>query len=184
MTPPRHLDLVSHWRIAAPLAPVWAALADPAHWPLWWPAVQRVQTLQAGADGGVGGRQRLAWSAGGPFSGVIELETLDALPPAWLRARAGRQRAVAGRSALQGECIWLLRAEGGSGSARDFNPITQLAPVGPVTQVTHVWRLALGAGPARWGLLALAPLLRALHGRVMRAGALGLARHLAGEQRP
>ncbi len=175
MTPPRHLDLVSHWRIAAPLAPVWAALADPAHWPRWWPAVQRVQTLQAGADGGVGGRQRLAWSAGGPFSGVIELETLDALPPAWLRARAGRQRAGKGRSALQGECIWLLRAEGDSGLAGNASP---------VTQVTHVWRLAPGAGPARWGLLALAPLLRALHGRVMRAGALGLARHLADEQRP
>lgn len=30
-------DLVSHWHLDAPVERVWAALADPAGWPGWWP---------------------------------------------------------------------------------------------------------------------------------------------------
>ena len=155
----RPLDLISQWQIAAPLAPVWAALADPAGWPQWWPALRLAQAPLPGDTRLVSQRLRLAWSAGGPFQGEIELEPLEALPLERLRLRSGGPRG-ARRAALQGECIWLLRSEAG------------------LTQLTHVWRLTPGAGPVRWLQPAVAPLLRALHGRVMQAGAAGLARHL------
>lgn len=156
---PRPLDLIGHWQIAAPMAPVWAALADPAGWPGWWPAWHPAQALHPGAAGPAGQRQRLAWSAGGAFHGEIELATLEALPPERLRQRSGGPPG-APQAMLQGECIWLLRSDTG------------------LTQVTHVWRLDPATGLTRWQQLAWAPLLRALHGRVMQAGAAGLARHL------
>ena len=156
---PRPLDLISHWQFAAPLAPVWSALADPAGWPQWWPAVGPARVLAAAETGLAARRLRLAWSAGAPFMGEIELTTLEALPPERLRQRSS---AVPGakQALLQGECIWLLRSDAG------------------LTQVTHVWRLDPCAGALGWLQPAWAPPLRALHGRVMRAGALGLARHL------
>lgn len=157
--PLRPLDLISRWQIAAPLAAVWPALADPAGWPLWWPALGPARVLPARDLGMAGHGLRLAWSAGGPFKGEIVLATLEALPPERLRQRSS---AVPGakQALLQGECIWLLRSDAG------------------LTQVTHVWRLDPCAGALRWLQPAWAPPLRALHGRVMRAGALGLARHL------
>ena len=155
----RPLDLISHWQIAAPLAAVWAALADPSGWPQWWPALRLAKAPQPGNAGPATQGLRLAWSAGGPFQGEIELATREALPPERLRLRSG---AVPGarRARLQGECIWLLRSDAG------------------LTQVTHVWRLDPGAGTTRWLQPAWAPLLRGLHGQVMQAGASGLARQL------
>ena len=121
--PARPLDLISHWQIAAPPSQVFAALADPAQWPQWWPALRPApQPGAAAAPRGIR-PQRLAWSAGGPFQGLIDLQTLEALAPERLRLRSGRAPVAAGPAALQGECIWLLRAEAG------------------LTQVTHVWRL-------------------------------------------
>ena len=156
---PRPLDLISHWQIAAPLAPVWSALADPAGWPLWWPALGPARVLPVAQPGMADDSLRLAWSAGGPFKGEIVLTTLEALPSERLRQRSGALPG-ARRALLQGECIWLLRSDAG------------------LTQVTHVWRLDPRAGMPGWLQPAWAPLLKALHGRVMRAGALGLARHL------
>lgn len=163
MTPCSHdpspLDLIGHWQIAAPLAPVWAALADPAGWPDWWPAWRPAQAQPPADAGPALQRRRLAWSAGGPFHSELELTTLEALPPERLRLRSGGLPGAA-QALLQGECIWLLRSDAG------------------LTQVTHVWRLDPVTGLTRWQQLAWAPLLRALHGRGMRAGAVGLGRHL------
>ena len=156
---PRPLDLVSHWQIAAPPAAVWAALADPAGWPRWWPALRPVRAPPAGDPGLADPWLSLAWSAGGPFRGEIALATLEALPPERLRQRSAALPG-ARRAWLQGECIWLLRCDAG------------------LTQVTHVWRLDPCDGMLGWLQPVWAPLLRALHGRVMRAGALGLARQL------
>ena len=144
---------------AAPRASTTVALADPAGWPQWWPAWRPAQALHPGDAGRARQRRRLAWWAGGPFHGEIELATLEALPPERLRLRSGGVPG-ARQALLQGECIWLLRSDAG------------------LTQVTHVWRLDPGTGISRWQQLAWAPLLRALHGRVMRASAVGLARHL------
>ena len=150
-----HFDLVSHWRIAAPVERVWAALTDPQSWPLWWPYVRDVRTLRRGDVNGVGSVRRIQWATRLPYQIVIEVEALEALRPERLRGRS--------RGQLQGEGIWLLRADGAS------------------TAVTYVWRVQLG----KLWMRCLAPLLAAVfrwnHDGVMRAGEIGLTRYLAAE---
>ena len=150
--PERHFDLVSHWRIGAPVERVWAALADAETWPHWWPSVRAVHSLKNGDADGLGGVRRIEWAARLPYGRVLEIERVEALRPERLRARA--------RGRLQGEGIWLLREDVHEDPG--------------FTHVTYVWRMHAMRPWMRW----LAPLLRFSHARVMREGAAGLARHL------
>jgi len=147
-----HFDLVSHWRIAAPVEAVWAALADAETWPRWWPYVRSVRTLRAGGADGLGSVRRIEWATRLPYELVIEVEAVESLRPQRLRGRS--------RGQLDGEGIWLLRAEG------------------RYTDVTYVWRVQLAKRWMRWLAPLLAPLFRWNHAGVMRAGGQGLARHL------
>lgn len=148
-----HFDLVSHWRIAAPVEQVWAALADPDGWPRWWPFVRSVQTLHPGDGDGVGCVRRMRWATRLPYELVIEVEALEALRHERIRGRS--------RGQLDGVGLWLLRGEGGC------------------TDVTYVWRVELTRPWMRRLAPLLAPLFRWNHDGVMRAGEAGLARHLA-----
>jgi len=148
----RHFDLVSHWRIAAPVERVWAALTDVERWPQWWPYVRSVRTLRQGDARGLGSVRRIAWATRLPYEIVIDVEAVESLPPERLRGRSCGQ--------LHGEGIWLLRSEPG------------------FTAVTYVWRVELGRRWMRWLAPVLAPLFRWNHAAVMRAGGIGLARHL------
>lgn len=149
----QHFDLVSHWRLAAPVERVWAALADPESWPLWWPCVRSVQLVRAGGPDGLGSVRRFKWATRLPYDIDIEIESVESLRLQRLRGRSSGQ--------LQGEGIWLLRSEGAS------------------TDVTYVWRVSLGKSWMRWTAPLLAPLFRWNHASVMRAGGVGLARYLA-----
>ncbi len=149
---PQHFDLVSHWRIDAPVERVWAALADPSGWPLWWPYVRQVRTLREGDPDGVGAVRRIDWRTRLPYSVCIDVEGVEVLPPQHLRARA--------RGQLEGEGLWLLRPSSGG------------------TDVTYVWRVKLTRRWMRWLAPLLAPLLCWNHDGVMRAGEAGLRRHL------
>lgn len=146
-------DLVSHWRLHAPVECVWAALTNPASWPGWWPHVQRVRTLREGGPDGIGAVQRIEWSTLLPYRIVIEVEAVESVRFQRLRGRA--------RGQLDGEGLWLLRAEDG------------------VTDVTHVWRVHLVKYWMRGLAPLLAPAFRWNHQAVMRAGEAGLQRHLA-----
>lgn len=147
--PIRHpLDLVSHWRLQAPVEPVWAALADPGGWSRWWPQVRQVRTLREGGADGVGRVCRITWTTRLPVHLEIEVEAIERVHHQRLRGRT--------RGPLDGEDLWLLRSEGG------------------VTHLTHVWRVHLVRPWMRW----LAPLIRWRHARVMRAGERGLQRQL------
>lgn len=150
--PSTHFDLVSHWHIAAPVDRVWAALSDPESWPRWWPYVQAVRTLRAGDARGVGSIRRIHWATRLPYRIVIEVEAIEALRHERLRGRS--------RGQLEGEGLWLLRAEGGR------------------TDVTYVWRVELAKPWMRWLAPLLAPVFRWNHDAVMRAGGAGLARYL------
>ncbi len=151
-----HFDLVSHWHIAAPVERVWAALIAPDSWPQWWPYVRSVRTLRKGDANGLGSVRRIEWATRLPYSIVIEVEAVESLRFERLRGRS--------RGQLRGEGIWLLRSEG------------------QATDVTYVWRVELGKRWMRWLAPLLAPLFRWNHDGVMRAGGVGLARHLgAGE---
>lgn len=150
-----HVDLLSHWHLAAPVHQVWAALADVPAWPHWWPQVRRVQLVAAGAPGGVGRVHRIHWASGLGYAVALEIEAVEVLPPERLRGRA--------RGTMQGEGVWLLSAEPGG------------------TQLTYLWRVRLVTRWMRWLAPLLAPVFRRNHERVMRAGADGLARYLAAQ---
>jgi hypothetical protein len=152
--PRTHFDLVSHWRIPAPVDRVWAALTDPEGWPNWWPCVRAVRTLRSGDPSGVGSVRSIRWSTWLPYEIVIEVEAVEALRHERLRGRS--------RGQVRGEGIWLLRAAEG------------------LTDVTYVWRVELAEPWMRWLAPLLAPLFRWNHDGVMRAGEAGLIRHLAG----
>lgn len=147
-----HFDLVSHWRIHAPVDRVWDALTDPMTWPRWWPYVQRVQTLREGGVDGVGSVCRIDWSTRLPCRIAIEVEAVESVRHQRLRGRSHRQ--------FDGEGLWLLRAEAG------------------FTDVTYVWRVQLARRWMRWLAPLLAPVLRWNHDGVMRAGEAGLRHHL------
>jgi hypothetical protein len=152
--PGPRIDLISHWRIAAPAERVWAALAEPETWPAWWPSVVAVQTLRrAGADG-VGGIRRIEWRTHLAGRLAFELEAMEAVPLERLRSRA--------RGPLNGDDIWLVRRDG------------------PRTELTYVWRVEIAPRLARAFTPLLAPLLRRNHASIMRAGEAGLDRLLGG----
>lgn len=151
MTAP-HLDLISHWRLAAPAERVWAALADPEGWPIWWPNVRSVRCLRYGNENGSGSLRRIEWATALFGRVVIDVEAIETQRPERLRGRL--------TGALRGDGIWLLRAEAG------------------FTDVTAVWRIELVNPWMRWLAPLLAPLFRWSHAGVMRAGCSGLARHL------
>jgi len=149
-----HFDLASHWRIAAPVERVWAALNDPQAWPRWWPNVREVRTLRQGDPaGGMGTVWRIVWATRLPYRVVIDVEAVEAVQYERLRARS--------RGRLRGEGIWLLRDGRGC------------------TSVTYVWRVGIATPWLRWLSPLLAPVFRWNHDGVMRAGCEGLQRYLA-----
>lgn len=150
--PSSHFDLISQWRIEAPVERVWTALTDPASWPQWWPYVLNVQTLRTGAADGVGSARRIEWATRLPYRLQIEVEAVESVHLQRLRARS--------RGQLDGEGLWLLRADEG------------------FTNVTYVWRVQLVKPWMRWLSPLLAPVFRWNHNAVMRAGELGLRCHL------
>ncbi len=147
-----HFDLVSQWRIDAPVERVWAALTDPSSWPRWWPYVREVRTLREGGTDGVGSVRRIDWATRLPYGIVIEVEAIESVRLQRLRARS--------RGQLEGEGLWLLRAEDG------------------YTDVTYVWRVHVVKRWMRWLAPLFAPVFRWNHDGVMRAGEAGLRRHL------
>jgi hypothetical protein len=147
-----HFDLVSHWRIHAPVARVWAELTDPAGWPRWWPYVRGVRTLRKGDPDGVGAVRRMEWATRLPYRLVIDVEAVESVRHQRLRGRS--------RGHLVGDGLWLLRAEPG------------------FTDVTYVWRVSLTRRWMRWLAPLLAPVFRWNHAGVMRAGEDGLRRRL------
>ena len=148
-----HFDLVSHWRVHAPIDRVWDALVDVERWARWWPYVRAVQSLRSGGSDGLGCQWRIEWATRLPYRLVIDVETIDMQKPERLRGRSMGQ--------LRGEGIWLLRFEGG------------------ITDITYVYRVELATPWMRCLAPLLAPLFRWNHEGVMRAGSRGLVRYLA-----
>ncbi len=151
--PAASFDLVSHWRIRAPVERVWAALTDPASWPRWWPCVRAVRTLHEGGADGVGSVRRFDWATRLPYRIVIEVETVESVRLQRLRGRS--------RGQLEGTGLWLLRSDA------------------TYTDVTYVWRVRLVKRWMRWLAPLLAPVFRWNHAAVMRAGEHGLRRYLS-----
>jgi hypothetical protein len=114
-----------------------------------------VSTLRAGGSDGVGSVRRIAWATRLPYRIVVEIEAVEAVRHQRLRGRS--------RGQLEGEGVWLLRAEDGC------------------TDVTYVWRVRLVKRWMRSLAPVLAPVFRWNHDGIMRAGEAGLNRHLGRE---
>lgn len=152
-----YFDLVSHWRLDAPVSRVWRAITDTEHWPRWWPGVVDVKRLKDGDEVGVGRVQQITFRTGLGYRLHLDLEVTEVKRQERLRARAA--------GTLAGEGIWLMK---------------QAAPeLGGHTDVTFVWRVTLPPGILRRLAPVLGVVFRWNHRRVMRAGRIGLIRYLA-----
>jgi uncharacterized protein YndB with AHSA1/START domain len=146
-------ELLTQWRLQAPIERVWEAISRPEDWPSWWPYVRAVTPLREGEPGGLGAVKRMAWSTRLPYGLAFDAETVEVQRPFRLRALA--------RGELEGEGLWELRADGDGG-----------------TWVNYRWRVDLHRPWMRRLAPLAAPVFRWNHRGVMAAGGQGLARHL------
>lgn len=123
-------ELVSHWRIAAPLDRVWAEIVDVDAWPSWWRAVRKVERLRDGDIEGIGAVRRITWATALPYTITFDVESTRSEPMYQLEGRATGE--------LNGVGIWTLTSDG------------------DITTVRYDWRVDLGKAWMR----AFAPILR------------------------
>lgn len=146
------------WQLDAPLDAVWQAIVDAEAWPLWWPGVETVVTLERGqGPGGLGSRQRFTWRGALPYR-LSFVACLTRVEP--LRLLEGR---VAGE--LEGVGCWRFGC-----STPRRSPVQSWVRFDWRVRTTPLWMnlIAPLAGPVfRWN-----------HEVLMRAGGSGLARHL------
>ena len=145
-------DLLTTWRIHAPLEEVYAAIHDSPRWPEWWPAVKEVRPLSAGNADGTNSVWRYSWQGSLPYRLVFEV----------LIARVENLVQIEGiaRGDLVGNGSWHFSQDG------------------MATVVRYEWHVQT----SRWWMNLLAPTFRALfirnHAHVMTQGAHGLCRRL------
>lgn len=142
-------QFVSTWRLAAPAAPVFEALARPGGWQAAWRWFAHTEPLTEGGAHGVGGRLRCVVRSPLPYSLAFEIERVAAEPHRTLDEH------VTGD--LEGEGRW------------------ELAEAGGQTVVWHTWTVRT---TKPW-MNALAPVARPAfvwaHHVVMRDGARALS---------
>ena len=136
------------WLLDSPIDPVWEAIYDAEHWPVW-ARVQRAEVVERGDENGVGALWRSAWRSLLPYTLEFDFEIERVERPHVLAGRA--------RGELRGAGTWrLYEGAAGTASTWEWNVGT-----------TQRWMNAFGplARPAfAWN-----------HHRVMRWGAEGLA---------
>jgi uncharacterized protein YndB with AHSA1/START domain len=145
-------QLITDWHIAADVYAVWQALNHPDYWPRWWTYVRAVEKLRVGDEEGLGSAYRIDWSSRLPYDITFEVETVEVV-------RYERIRALA-RGQLNGQGVW------------------ELSPEQSSTRVRYTWTVKLVEPWMRRLRLVAGPIFRWNHNAVMRAGAIGLARHL------
>ncbi|HEV2514093.1 MAG TPA: SRPBCC family protein [Devosia sp.] len=87
-------ELVSHWRIAAPLQRVWPEIVDVDDWPSWWRAVRKVERLQDGDAGGIGALRRITWATALPYTITFDVVSTRIEPMHLIQWRTQRCRTL------------------------------------------------------------------------------------------
>ncbi len=155
---PQTFELVTDWRVEAPIERVWAALLAVEDWPQWWPMVRQVSLLMPGDAQGLGAVRRLRWATALPYSLAFDMETVRVEPLTLIEGLASGE--------LDGVGRWTLTADGSG------------------TRVRYDWQVA---ATKPW-MRVLAPLLRPVfawnHGVVMARGLEGLKAWLAAPPEP
>ena len=148
----REFNLVSEWRLGAPIELVWDALVRPQDWPRWWPYVREALPIAAGNARGIGAGTRYVWSNRLPYRLAFDMRTTRAEPPVLLEGEA--------RGDLEGRGRWLLARDAGTTAVRYESRV----------HTTKRWMNVVGP--------LLAPFFAWNHHQVMRAGGRGLAEYL------
>lgn len=144
--------LLTIWRIEAPLEQVYAAIRNSPRWPDWWPAVQKVEQLNAGGADGIDSVWRYSWQGPLPYRLVFDVRA----------TRIEKWVAIEGVACgdLEGVGRW------------------QFSRQGSVSVVHYEWHVRSN----RWWMNLFPALLRPLfirnHGRLMEQGGEALARLL------
>lgn len=150
-------ELVTYWRLEAPINAVFDALHAAHEWPRWWRYVRAVEDLAPGGPDGVGGVRRYTWSTRLPYRLSFDLHVTRIERPVVLEGKA--------RGELEGLGRWTLTSrDGGTDVRYDW-----------IVYATKPWMRLLAP--------LLAPAFRWNHDAVMAAGLRGLARHLADQAR-
>lgn len=149
---PDSYRLTTLWRFDEPFDVVWNAIADVETWPVWWKGIESVETLDRGEASGLGARRRFTCLSVLPFRLTFVGRVTRVVPMQLIEGRVEGE--------LQGMgCCRLERSDG-------------------LTVVRYDWQVRT---TRRWmNLLAplAKPLFRWNHDQIMRAGGIGLARHL------
>ncbi len=149
----RTYDLVTVWRLPAPVPQVWRILSRAGEWPRWWPYVERVEVVEPGDDRGLGARHRHCWKTCLPYRLRFELEVVRIDPFVRVETRVSGDLVGLGRCRLRGR--------------------------GDATVVRYDWHVHT----RRAWMNRLAPVARPVflwnHQRVMAAGERALARLLS-----
>lgn len=140
-------DLVTEWRLGAPVDLVWSLLRAVEAWPAWWPRVAAVETLEPGDGEGVGARHRLLWTTALPYRLAIETQVIAVEPM--------RRIVAAASGELDGTGIWTLE------------------PVPGGCLVRYRWRVRPNKPWMRRFAPWLAPVFAWNHDRVMESGRKG-----------
>ncbi|MGB9634482.1 MAG: SRPBCC family protein [Chloroflexaceae bacterium] len=85
------------WHIAAPVAPIWAAITDVERWPRWWRGVEAVVRLRDGDRQGVGAIHRYTWKSKLPYRLSFTMETTRVEPLQRIEGRAQGELRGTGR---------------------------------------------------------------------------------------
>ncbi len=151
-------DVTTLWRFDSPVEAVWDAIVDAGNWPLWWPGIEEVVTLELGDADGLGARRRCTCRGVLPFRLTIVTCVTRVEPLRLIEGRVGGELEGVGRCHLD----------------RD----------GPSTTVRYEWQVrTVRPWMNRLGPLAK-PVFRWNHVAMMHAGGAGLARYLGARTVP
>lgn len=98
----REYTFIDHWYIKAPVAEVFAHIADPRTYPQWWPSYDRVELINQSHAGNPMARLTVKSVFG--YRLQLDVETVEAHPPHLLRTVA--------RGQLTGTGDWIFTQEG------------------------------------------------------------------------
>ncbi|QAU35505.1 SRPBCC family protein [Janthinobacterium sp. 17J80-10] len=145
--------LFTEWQFDAPLDLVWDAIFHAEAWPDWWKGAESVVTLERGDADGLGARQRYIWKGVLPYRLMFVTCVTRVEPLLLLEGRV--------EGDLEGKGCWrFLRGQGRTTVRYEWQ-----------VRTTKLWMIVLAP--------LAKPIFRWNHDAVMRAGGVGLARHLA-----
>ena len=148
----KDFHLITEWRLNAPIERVWALLTAVEDWPSWWPAVKRVELIEAGDETGVGALRRMTWRTALPYALSFDMRSTKVEPLTLIEGQASGE--------LDGLGRWTLRTEG------------------DVTLVRYDWIVAVSKPWMRLFAPIFRPVFAWNHKKVMNWGLDGIRRQL------